>query len=183
MPQLYIPKLRPHSCRRNFLFNVFSWSGNIPRASKIQVNVTKKDNHVSMSWLLNLDTVEFFFWLKTNNCFIFSSAPLHETFGRGGALKLPSIFQVGLLFKKKKKKKKKAKQRKFWAGKWVIFTQNCRSIFIFKKKCLNTVLKTWHPILDSWNHLVKKYMVRRAGFQSWSVYLALTSTVQLKWPI
>ena len=55
-----------------------------------------------MSWLLNLDTVEFFFWLKTNNCFIFSSAPLHETFGRGGALKLPSIFQVGLLFKKKK---------------------------------------------------------------------------------
>lgn len=55
-----------------------------------------------MSWRLNLDTVEFFFWLKTNNCLIFSSAPLHETFGRGEALKLPLIFQVGLLFKKKK---------------------------------------------------------------------------------
>ena len=53
-----------------------------------------------MSWLLNLDTVEFFFWLTT--VLFFSSAPLHETFGRGGALKLPSIFQVGLLFKKKK---------------------------------------------------------------------------------
>ena len=101
MPQLYIPKLWPHSCWRNFLFNVFSWSGNIPRASKIQVNITKKYSHVTMYWLLNSDTVAFFFGLKTKNCFIFPSAPLHETFGRGGALKLPSIFQVGLLFKKK----------------------------------------------------------------------------------
>ena len=114
MPKLYIPKLWPHSCWRNFLFNVFSWSGNIPRASKIQVNATKKDNRVSMSWLLNLDTVEFFFWLTT--VLFFSSAPLHETFGRGGALKLPSIFQVGLLFKKKKRRRRKQNKGNYEQG-------------------------------------------------------------------
>lgn len=173
MPKLYIPKLWPNSCWRNFLFDVFSWSGNIPRASKIQVNITKKYSHVTMYWLLNSDIVAFFFGLKTKNCFIFSFSTLtrniRERRGSKVAINIPSRFIV--LKQKKKEKESKTKvilsrEMGYFYSKLLV---NIHFKKIFKKKCLNTVLKTWHPILDSWNYLVKNYLVRRAGFQCWIV--------------